>query len=128
MDNPPLKVMGERKGKVLFYHGNTTDNYRFTIAGRFQPMIENNIDQDQDVIMLGISLCSRSNQFTKRLGRIRAEGRMKSKSILGRTYYSLYQETMPLNWFADQKSRVFNETVQLNNMLSRKSLMRKFNL
>ena len=113
---------------TLFYHGVTNDGYRFTIAGRFQPMLWEAQDPDQDVIMLGISLCSKCNQFVKKLGRIRAEGRMKSKTMLGRTYFSLYQETMPLNWFADQKAKIFIEAAQLNSALSRKSLMRKFNL
>jgi hypothetical protein len=114
--------------EVMYYHGETNDGYRFTIAGRFQPMLINDIDNDQDVIMLGISLCGAGDQFAKKLGRIRAAGRMKSKSILGRTYFSLYQETQPLNWFADKKGRVFVEAAQLNSALSRASLMRKFNL
>ena len=114
--------------EIFYYHGKTIDGYRFTIAGRFQPMLENDLDKDQDVIMLGISLCGKQDQFCKKLGRIRAGGRMKSKSILGRTFFSLYQETMPLNWFAEKKGRVFVEAAQLNNALSRTSLMRKFNL
>jgi hypothetical protein len=111
---------------IMYYHGRTNDGYRFTIAGRFQELPENG--GDSDVIMLGISLCGAGDQFAKRLGRIRAAGRMKSKSILGRTYFGLYQETMPLNWFADKKGRVFVEAAQLNNVLSRASIMRKFNL
>ena len=112
--------------EIMYYHGKTTDGYRFTIAGRFQELPENG--GDADVIMLGISLCGAMDQFAKKLGRIRAAGRMKSKSILGRTYFSLYQETMPLNWFAEQKGKVFVEAAQLNNALSRNSIMRKFNL
>lgn len=116
------------ENQVFFYHGKTTDGYKFTIAGRFQPMLENDQDTDADVIMLGISLCGEDDQFTKKLGRMKAEGRMKSKSTLGRTYFSLYDQTRPLNWFEDQKGKVFVEAAQLNDVLKRKSLMRKFNL
>ena len=112
--------------EIFYYHGTTNDGYRFTIAGRFQELPENG--GDSDVIMLGISLCGEQDQFCKKLGRIRAGGRMKSKSIFGRTYFGLYQETMPLNWFAEKKGRVFVEAAQLNNALSRTSIMRKFNL
>jgi hypothetical protein len=114
---------------IFYYHGKTTDGHRFTIAGRFQTLIENEINSDgADVLMLGISLCGEQDQFAKRLGRIRSAGRMKSKRILGRTYFSLYEETRPLNWFAEKKGKVFVEAAQLNNALSRSSIMRKFNL
>lgn len=115
------------EAEIFYYHGETTDGYRFTIAGRFQSMMENGPDGD-DVIMLGISLCGKQDQFCKKLGRIRAAGRMKSKNVLGRNYFSLYQETRPMNWFADQKGRVFVEAAQLNNALNRTAIMRKFNL
>lgn len=114
--------------EVFFYHGTSVDGYRFTIAGRFQPMMINDIDREADVIMLGISLCGKSDQFAKKLGRMKAEGRMKANSIVGRSYFSLYQETRPLNWFAEQKGKVFVEAAQLNNVLNRTKLMRKFNL
>ena len=115
-------------GEVFYYHGQTTDGYRFTIAGRFQPMLDNDKDTDSDVIMFGISLCSGCDNFVKKLGRMKAEGRMKAKSIVGRTYFSLYEETRPLNWFEEQKTKVFIEAAQLNSALSRVGLMRKFNL
>ena len=114
--------------EVFFYHGTSADGYRFTIAGRFQPLMINDIDREADVLMLGISLCGKCDQFAKKLGRMKAEGRMKAKSIIGRSYFSLYQETRPLNWFAEKKGKVFVEAAQLNNVLSRTKLMRKFNL
>ncbi len=113
---------------ILYYHGKTNDGYRYTIAGRFQPLMENDTDTNSDVIMLGISLCGEKDQFCKRFGRIRATGRMKSKSTLGRTYFSLYEETKPLNWFAEEKGKVFVAAAQLNNALNRIGIMRKFNL
>lgn len=114
--------------EVLFYHGESNDGYRFTIAGRFQPMLENDVDTDLDVIMLGISLCGDRDQFAKKTGRIRSEGRMKSKGMHGRSYFSLYQETRPLNWFKGQEQKVFMEAAQINSALSRTQLMRKFHL
>ncbi len=113
---------------VLFYHGKTSDGYRFTIAGRYQDLMSNAIEPDVDVIMLGCSLCSKSENFVKRLGRMKAEGRMKSKDKHGRTYYSLYNETLPLNWFAERKTGIFVETARLNEALTRAGFMRKFNL
>jgi len=113
---------------TYYYHGQTSDGYRFTIAGRFQPMLENDLDKDVDVIMMGISLCSRTESFVKKLGRMKAEGRMKSKSTHGRTYYSLYSETRPLNWFVEEKTKNFIEAAALNAALTRAGLMRKFNL
>jgi hypothetical protein len=117
--------------EVFYYHGQTVDGYRFTVAGRFQCLMENPVDESNaevDVLMLGIALCGKHDNFVKKLGRMKAEGRMKSKSIIGRTYFSLYQETRPLNWFMDQKTKVFIEAAQLNSALKRKSLMKKFNL
>lgn len=112
----------------MFYHGNTADGYRFTIAGRYQDLMSNAINPEIDVIMMGISLCSRTENFAKKLGRMKAEGRMKSRDIHGRSYYSLYEETRPLNWFAEKKSRAFVEAAQLNEALTREGIMRKFNL
>jgi len=80
----------ETSTKVYYFHGKTADGYRFTIAGRYQPLLENDQDQDVDVIMMGASLCGAKDQYVKKLGRVKAEGRMKQKDINGRTYYSLY--------------------------------------
>lgn len=113
---------------VFFYHGYTTDGYRFTIAGRYQPLLKNDEDTEPDVIMLGASLCSKSENFAKKLGRIKAEGRMKSKENHGRTYYALYDEFNPLDWFADKKMTVFVEAAKLNESLTRAGFMRKFSL
>lgn len=52
--------------KTLFYHGETTDGNRFTVAGRY----------DDDVLRLGISVCSKKDQFRKKLGRARSQGRL----------------------------------------------------
>ena len=116
------------ENKTLFYHGKTIDNYRFTIAGQFSPLPKGE-DKDIDVILLGASLCSPEDQFVKKLGRKKAEGRMNSTaSIKGRNYYSLYGEPKASRWFEGQEINVFLETVKLNEILTRKGFMNKFNL
>lgn len=114
--------------KTFFYHGKTSDGYNFTIAGRFQPMLENDQDPDVDVIMLGAALVGKEDHFNKKVGRSKAEGRMKSSGDTGRNYYGLYQETRPVNWFVGTETRVFTEVAQLNEALTRKGFMHKFNL
>ena len=116
------------KEEVLFYHGKTSDGYRFTIAGRFQTMPINGDNKEVDVIILGASLCSENDNFEKKLGRMRAEGRMKSRGPKGRCYYPLYGELSPRNWFEGQEHNVFLEATKLNNVLSRNGFMSKFNL
>lgn len=129
MNNLPPKLPMMEPSSTYFYHGETVDGYRFTIAGRFQTMIENDADLDgPDIIRLGISLCSKQDHYAKKLGRIRSEGRMKSKNIHGQSYYSLYEEEKPVRWFEGQEHKVFTEAAALNSALTRDKLMRKFNL
>lgn len=114
--------------QVYFYHGKTIDGYRFTIAGMFMDMTQGTSGDDVDVIMLGVSLCSRNDNFAKKLGRMKAEGRMRSKDIHGRNYFSLYGETRPQNWFEGQEQKIYLEAAKLNCALTRDKLMNKFNL
>lgn len=58
--------------KTLFYHGRTPDNRRFTLAGRYGT---------STTLSLGISICSEEDQFIKKVGRMKAEGRSKSKHL-----------------------------------------------
>ena len=113
--------------KTLFYHGETTDGYRFTIAGRFEPMPRGE-DQDVDVIQLGTSLCTPDDQFVKKLGRQKAEGRMKSSSIKGHSYFSLYGETKPQGWFEDKELNVFIEIVKTYDTLNSSLFKQHFHL
>lgn len=116
------------KTKTLFYHGKTVDDYRFTIAGQFTSLPINGDDQDIDTIRLGASLCSSEDMFEKKVGRVKAEGRMKSNHPFGRNYYSLYRELKPTNWFKDQEIKVFIEAAVINEKLTRKGFMSKFSL
>jgi len=99
--------------KVLFYHGKTIDDHRFTIAGQFSPFPKNGDDQEIDVIILGASLCSPQDQFVKKTGRKKAEGRMNSEAILkGRTYYHLYNKTRLEGWFIGKEVNTFIDAVK----------------
>ena len=111
---------------ILYYHGKTSDGHRFTIAGQYQAMPVN--DGDLSVIMMGASLCSSSDNFAKKFGRVRAEGRLKSRGIKGKSHYSLYEETKPANWFEEKKTQVFVEAAKLNEALTRTGMMNKFHL
>ena len=69
--------------KVLFYHGKTTDGNRFTVAGRFV----------EDTLHLGVSVCSKKDQFRKKLGRVRAQGRLDCQcNHKGKKTVSLYAD------------------------------------
>jgi hypothetical protein len=118
--------------QTYYYHGYTTDGYRFTIAGQYRELGYEFSDKvtkpEIDVIILGISICSNNDNFNKKLGRIRAKGRMMSKGHYGSTHVSLYSETKPLNWFKDQESKVFVESVNFASSTTRNLLMEKFNL
>jgi len=113
--------------KIYFYHGYTTDGYRFTIAGRFDSAADDNL---VDIITLGASLCSRMDQFCKKTGRVKAQGRMKSSGVHGKDYHSLYAGNtfQPKNYFVGQETKVFLETVMPIEGLTREELMKRFRL
>ena len=117
------------ENKTLFYHGETIDGYRFTIAGQFSPLPKDSIDQDIEVIMLGTSLCSLEDQFVKKLGRQKAEGRMNSEATLkGRSYYGLYDKTMPQNWFEGKELSTFLKVVKDYELMRSSEFKNKFHL
>lgn len=53
--------------EIKYFHGRTVDDARFTVAGT----------QDNDFVILGLSLCSKKDNFSKATGRKIAEGRLK---------------------------------------------------
>lgn len=57
----------------LFFHGETTDNYKFTVAGR----------QQGSSLEIGMALCSPSDIFIKKVGRHKAYGRILSHNDKG---------------------------------------------
>lgn len=58
--------------RILFFHGVTSDNRRFTVAG-----VSN--DNNRFNLRLSFSLCSGKDIFCKRIGRIIAKGRLMSR-------------------------------------------------
>lgn len=99
------------KTETLFFHGTTTDNQRFTIAGEF---ISTDIS---DFLNLGISLCGRKEQFSRKLGRVKAEGRMMGNGYKGSLKISLYSfddfnfinedELFDQDWFIGREVQIF---------------------
>lgn len=75
------------KDNIYFYHGTlAADGTRYTIAGTI-------VDDD---MILGCAICSKENQFSKKIGRDKAQGRMKaSLGTRGRGFIGLYTSDMP---------------------------------
>ena len=111
---------------TLFYHGKTTDGNRFTIAGKYEG----------DVLRLGISVCSKKDQFRKKLGRVRSQGRLNCNcNIKGKRNIFLYSDN-PItekhrnengmfseNYFKGKETKIFVETGIYFESLTRKELI-----
>lgn len=122
------------KDNTLFFHGTSTDGRRFTIAAKF---IQDQTDNDD--LILGISICSATDQFVKKVGRNKAEGRLLSEGHKGCTITSLYStrffekyETgftgFPKNWFIDKEIEIFVELCHEFEKFTFKELKEEFNL
>ena len=72
---------------VLFYHGKTSDGYRFTIASA---IVDDGII---DNLVTGVALCSKQDQFVKKTGRNKAKGKLLSTADKGKRKISLYTDT-----------------------------------
>lgn len=73
------------KDGIIYYHGKTKDNNRFTVAGLIYP--------PNGKAEIGISLCSSKDNFCKRTGRIKAVGKLKSNSNKGSKIIELKDKT-----------------------------------
>jgi hypothetical protein len=122
------------KDKTLFFHGTSVDGRRFTIAARF---IKDR--RDNDDLILGIAICSNTDQFVKKVGRNKAEGRLISEGFKGCTISSLYSNRFfskykvgeagfPENWFAERELEIFIELCHEFENLTFKELKEEFNL
>jgi hypothetical protein len=60
---------------TLFYHGKTTDDRRFTIAGI--------LNHDSTAFKLGIAICSEREIFNRKTGRIKAGSRVLGSAKRG---------------------------------------------
>ena len=113
--------------KTLFYHGKTCDGNMFTIAGKYSG-IGNPEKRGINTIEFGISLCSKSDQFNKKLGRNKAGGRMNATSRKGCHHISLYEKMKTENYFKGQEIDIFlKECAIFSNMTSNR-LKHIFNL
>lgn len=116
---------------TLFYHGKTVDGRRFTIAGKFNP-------EPFGDLSLGIAICSEEDQFIKKAGRHKAEGRINAASPKGRVIANLYstQYFKPANgnvafltdWFVGKELNVFLDLAKKFNTLTVKELQKEFNV
>jgi hypothetical protein len=117
---------------VMYFHGKTTDEYRFTIAGVI----------DRGYLNMGISLCSRRDNFVKSRGRAIATERVLSERnwrslgksvcnlhITKSSFYNPSDSTSNAHaYFVGHEFGVFTEIASYFNDVSKKRLLRIFNL
>jgi len=115
---------------VMYFHGRTVDDVRFTITG----VIEN------DDLVMGISICSELDQFCKETGRTVSTGRAlnQRKNNHGRRLISLYssdidnefagQAGFPKNYFVGKETDVFISYVKNYNYFTKNELIQEFGL
>lgn len=122
------------KNETLFFHGTSIDGRRFTIAAEFKKDRTNNDD-----LFLGIAICSKDDQFVKKIGRKKAEGRLRSEGFKGCTltslysgrYFSKYQTGMGgflENWFVGRELEIFVGLCHEFEQYTFKELKIEFNL
>jgi len=102
--------------RTLFFHGITLNGNRFTIAGKVDTLFECK-KGFYSIIKLGASLCSKNDVFIKKLGRIKAEGRLKSASNKGTE-----------NYFVGNKINIFIEECSKFNNATNRQFKLMFNL
>jgi len=124
----------KKEEKVLYFHGLTVDECRFTVAGVFKG----------DLLNLGISVCSENDQFNKAKGRLIASGRIfpDRKSKNGHNTISVYNDDIDMenqfkekdssgfkeNYFVGQEGKVFTEFVKNFNHFTKVELLQNFRL
>lgn len=115
---------------TLFYHGTTLDGKKFTVAG----MVKGSED-----LILGLSLCSKADQFVKKIGRKKAEGRMHAVATAkGRRVESFYTNSFrnfaeedgmfKQDWFKGREIEAFVNFARNFDTLSSKDLTKEFHL
>ena len=107
--------------KTFFFHGTTNDGYRFTIAGIISTSLLRKAK-----LSLGMSVCSEKDPFTKKKGRLIAEGRMECLRPItsGRK-----QIKMPIVLHQlDNLSKEFANYASQYSTMSRNLLLKEFSL
>lgn len=99
--------------ETLFFHGKTTNNQRFTIAGKFE--------NEGDTLLTGISLCSNNDMFVKTEGRKKAEGRLSTKKNIGITRFRVTEPQLT-------QLKSFHVICEMLSRKSSNDLQKMFNL
>jgi hypothetical protein len=102
--------------KPLFFHGKTTDNIRFTVAGLFD---DNNLN-------LGVAICSKKNAFVKKVGRAKAEGR--AFGLYGLHAYPKGSNLLKFKGHTELTAKTFFEHVSQYNTITSNDLKNRFAL
>ena len=119
------------KDETLFFHGTSSDGKRFTIAAKFKA--------EADDLLLGIAICGETDQFVKKVGRNKAEGRLLSESFKGCTILGLYsvKDFEPNghngagfieDWYVGKELDIFLEKCAIFELQTFKELKNTFNL
>jgi len=132
--NSPTGELGlsgsQSMAEMMYFHGNTLDNYRFTISG----IVEN------DDLVLGMAICTDSDVFCKAKGRTISTGRAlnQRKNPKGRISVDFYSDEMqnefrgetgfPKDYFKGNEIKIFREFVWNYMFFTKKELQREFSL
>lgn len=115
---------------VMYFHGTTVDGCRFTIAG----VIEN------EDLVLGIAICSKTEQFSKEKGRTISSGRVLNQRRYpkGRALIGLYSSKMgeeyqgragyPEGYYIGKEIKVFRAYVINYKFFTKRELQQEFGL
>jgi len=115
---------------VMYFHGTTIDGCRYTISG----VIEH------DDLILGASICSETENFSRAKGRTISSGRVLNQRQYprGRIFVSLYNDAMgdeyrgkagyPEHYYVGKEIKVFRSYVMNFNHFTKKELQQEFRL
>lgn len=124
----------EMQTKTLFFHGTTLEGRNFTMAGRFE------LDQTGNPqLVIGVALCAPKEQFVKKIGRVKAEGRALSTGPKGKISLNLYvseyfedyhneRGTFTENWFIGREIQVFTYACEIYSWKTALELRKRFSL
>ena len=105
---------------VFFFHGTTTDNRRFTIAGKLIRKGLSGLLFGKKSLILGAALCSKDDDFVKKVGRAKAIGRMLGNSKKGHLCIKTNN--------CEYNTKSFLDYVSTFNSLKSNKLTKEFNL
>lgn len=98
--------------EAFYFHGKTSDNRRFTIAGKYSDMLF--------TMRLGIAICSTDDLFVKKVGRAKAYGRTMTHGQKGMKIIIMNNDNTVMKQF-------FNVCSKYNNYTA-KDLQKEFGL